>query len=281
MIEEKIRLFQKPNGICIDLTEEEKGHLKLQNNDFVDTYLNSISNEIQSHGLIFRLAKTTDILPIKQFIEKHYPKDQIDEISPYDMYRFIEFGHGVVIESKNNEILGCLFEIGYDTVEKPSYSIRLGVHKKLHGKGLGRLIYLYTCFLAMKRGSSVNKGLIDFDNHRQLYVQINKMGWLFNHFFADLKGMGSCYEYVMPLTKNGLLMNRIDNNKTKEYIINKKVGIDYIINNVDDFDGIARLYEETDFKICAFLRKDIYGTEKHRLLSISSKILKLNIQHHE
>jgi hypothetical protein len=267
-------LYKKPDAICADLSAQEFTEIDLPLERFVERYKTTVRTQIESNGLKLRLAKIEDILSIEKFIEGHYKKELIDEVSPYDIYRFIEFGYGVIIETPANDIVGCIFEVGYEAPERPSYSIRLGIHSSQHGKNLGKLLTLYSCLLAMGRGSKIKRGLIDFDNYVQIFIQLNKIGWLLDDFYPDLKGLGTCYKVCLPLDPKGLLTNRIDDKKVAEFIKTHVSGKDYIVGEFDDVGFVADMYSKTSFRTAAFIKSETPGG-KNRFLALPKESIGL------
>lgn len=262
----KIFLYKKPDFLCRKAEGREAEYLQMSEEEFIENSLHDIDREINQHGLSFRRATKEDIYDLMDFIAVRYRADLKDEVSPYDIYRFIEYGHGIVVENGENKIRGCLFEVGYQTPDMVSYSVRLGISRKLKGKGLGRQITNYSCLLAMKRGSLVKKGLIDFDNHVNLYIQLNKNGWMAENFYPDIQGLGSCFTACLPLSKEGMLTNKIDNQKLVNFVKKGKNGIDYKLVDINDIETVTNLYQENNFKVIALVKEGLISNEKQFFL---------------
>ena len=268
----KVFLYNKPAEICKDVSGRDLDYLKMTEEEYIAAYKKDIEDEIRSHDLIFRLAGFDDIMPLMEFIASRYRIDLVDEVSPYDIYRFIEFGYGLVVENPERKIKGCLFEVGYQTPDLASYSVRLGIAKSLKGKNLGKLLTVYTCLLAMERGSLVKKGLIDFDNYANLYIQLNKNGWMADGFYPELKGLGSCFTVSLPLTSKGMLTNSIDNNKLLTYIETHEAGRDYLLLDIEDVKSMTDAYQSGNFKVVALIKG---GTlkETHQFMLMHADVL--------
>ena len=252
-------IFVKPKSICKKLDEWEKSILILNTTDFAKAYKEKIHAEINSYGLSLRMAELSDIDPVFDFILSCFSSEYIDDVSRYDIFRFIEYGHGLIIEDEKNTILGCLFEVGYEKITKISYSIRLGIDKRLRGKGLGKLLTVYSCLLAMERGSEVKIGLIDFNNFVSLHIHVNQVGWLIEKFYHNLDSLGLSFEFCLPLTPESLLRNRIDQDKVKTYISEHVEGIDYMLIKSDDVEAIKSVYKIGQFKISAIISQEKTG----------------------
>ncbi len=269
-------LYRKPQEICRELSVEDNYHLSLTKHEFISYSMRVIENEMKSKGLSLRVASFDDIRPVERFIAKRYRSDLATEVSAYDLFRFIEFGHGLVIEDNEKTLLGCLFEVGLDTIERTSYSVRLGIDESLNGKNIGQLLTRYSALMAMRRGSKVKRGIIDFDNCANLYIQLNHVGWIVESFYYQIPELGDCYNVVLPLTIEGLTCNKIDTEKTIEFVKNSKEGTDYRKIKFDDLDYVLKTYQETDFKIVAMLKAGLIG-ETHYLIALPAKTIGLEI----
>ncbi len=246
-------IFTKPFSICKELNEWEKSILLLGKNDFSKAYKENIQAEINSYGLSLRMARLEDIDPIIDFLITRFIRDP-EAISKYDLYRFIEYGHGLIVENGQQQIVGCLFEIGYEKEQvKISYSIRLGIDESVKGKGLGRLLTVYSCLLAMEKGSQIKIGLIHSNNFPSLHIHVNQVGWLIDAFHYNLGKLGLCFEFSLPLTPEALLVNRIDLDKVRHYCAEYQEGLDYLLIRGDDTDTIKSVYKNQKFKIAAIV----------------------------
>lgn len=263
--------YQKPKMICSPPTMQESSYTNLH--DFASYHKKEIEKNIALQGFKLRKATVEDITRLNNFVLSRYPVEIATEVSAYDMYRFITYGYGLLIENAQQEVQACHFEIGYDTPDKTSYSIRLGVDRNLSGRHLGRMLILYTCLLAMERGSMVKRGLLDYDNHVILYVHLNKIGSILNHFYPEIPSIGTCYKACLPLSPEGLSTNKIDEGKVLDYIKNYKKGIDFEVVDCDNVDFLASMYDKTDFKAVAFLKAGLYA-EKNHLFALPAKAIK-------
>jgi hypothetical protein len=246
-------MFAKPLCICRELNEWEKGILLLNETDFVRVYKKKIQDEIEGYNLRLRLAELTDIDPVYNFIINRFHREYLEDVSRYDLFRFIKYGHGLILENANHEIMGCLFEIGYEKILKISYSIRLGIHESLKSKGLGRLLTVYSCLLAMENGSQIKTGLISYNNLVSLHIHVNQAGWLIDTFYHELSSLGTSFEFSLPLTPEALLLNRIDLDKVQTYIDEHHEGTDYRLIQINDIEAIKTIYKNRTFKIAAII----------------------------
>jgi hypothetical protein len=269
-------LYGKPPEICRDLTNEELSLASLTKHEYISLFMRIIENDVNSKGLLLRLATFDDIIPVSEFIKKRYRIDLADEVSPYDIFRFIEFGHGLIVSNKDRVILGCLFEIGYDTIESTSYSVRLGIDESLNGMNIGQLLTQYSSLIAMRRGSKVKRGIIDFDNSANLYIQLNHVGWIVESFYYHIPELGDCYNVCLPLTIEGMLYNKIDHKRLIDYLKGKKDGVDYKCIKYNDIELVLETYRETDFKIVAMMKPGVVF-DVFTLVALPAHVIGLNI----
>ena len=247
-------LFTKPSGICKELNSWEKSLLLLEKADFAKAYKENIQAEINSFDLRLRMAELKDIDPVYDFIITCYSKEYLEDVSKYDIFRFIEYGHGLIIENEDHQILGCLFEVTYEKEHKKrSNSIRIAIDESLKGKGLGRLLVVYSCLLAMENGSQVKIALISLTNYISIGLSINKLGWLIDKYYDNLGSLGLSFESIMPLTPEALLLNRIELDKVRRYIAEHQEGIDYLLIRCDDVETIKSVYQNRLFMITAII----------------------------
>lgn len=250
-------MYVKPREICY---KTDSRTLALSDNEFTSTSLRIIETSLASKGLHLRHAVIADVEQLFAFIKTRYPSDIAEEISAYDMYRFIKFGHGLVVRRPDSAIVACLFEVGYDTPERTSYTLRLGVDQSLSGLNVGQALIEYSCILAMQRGSRVKRGLLDLENYTSAHILINKVGWIAEAFYPELKPLGTCFTICLPLDRRGFLENRIDFEKLQTYIEKNKKNSDYIIVKAQDVRKMNAAYND-GFKVVAYLKKGTITNE--------------------
>lgn len=273
----KCFLYRKPAMLCRVLSSDENRALDLDDNVFIDMAKSQIETMIANSSFDFRIANDNDLVQLYQFIKAFARPEEIEEVSTYDIFRFVNYGYGLVVHDEQAQIVGCIFEIGYDNAERASYSIRLVVHPDAKGYDLGRLLTYYTCLLAMQRGSRIKKGIIDWDNYISIHILVNKIGWILHDFIVDLPGIGTCYKTMLPLTKEGLLRNRIAPEGVTQFLNEAKMGTDYRLVKTTDIPTIEKLYRTTSFKGVAFLRADRFGLDHNSLLLIPAESMDLEI----
>jgi hypothetical protein len=274
MIDHNLYSYQKPTSICCEINNEEIHRLKLSDHDFSEVWMKEIENVITDSNYIFRLAENRDLVPLFDFIKSYARPGELEEVSTYDMYRFINYGYGLVIENSEHEIVGTIFEIGYDNSERVSYSIRLVIHPSAGGHNFGQLLSEYTCLLALRRGSKVKTGIIDWDNAISIHIYVNKIGWILYDYFTDLPGIGTCFKTMTPLTKDSLLRNRIDENKVRSFIKNSQIDQDYKIVPLSDKKTMANVFRDTNFKGVALLRPQKQDVDEYSILLLPGDSIK-------
>ncbi|MEL7533766.1 MAG: hypothetical protein AAFN10_20805, partial [Bacteroidota bacterium] len=203
-----------------------------------------------------RLYDNNDIPAIKDFLEERYEPELAAEICAFDLHRFEEYGHGVILLDDAGKVRATIFEVGYHTNEKTSYTIRLAVAEELQGRDLGQQLVIYSSLIAMEYGSRIKRGIIEFDNLRSLYINLNKVGWICDEFIPDIKSLGTFFKIALPLDPKGLTGNRIDPRKALEFVRSRKENQDYKLLRFKDFEATQKMYTETDFKVVAVLKQE-------------------------
>ena len=256
MTEAKGIYYQKPEYIC-----QDRNNLNFNSDKsvFISQYKKNIEGYFKENGFYTKLATISDTGRLDSFIRSCYEifgKDVKNDVSPYDIYRFSKFGNSIILEDAQNKLAGCIFEIGYDTPERPSYTIRLAIDPAINGKNFGFYLTEYSCLLAMERGSLVKRGLMETDNIASCTILVNKMGWICDGFEQNLScGIDNGFTISLPLTPQGFTSNRIDNNKLLNYINSHKIDSDYLLIDADNIEKISALYETNAFRVVAVIRK--------------------------
>lgn len=223
---------------------------------FIKSQLEDIENYIFREGLTVSQLTQHDVDAVITFLYERYPAEVASEISAFDLWRFIEYGHGVLLWDDEGRVKGCIFEIGYGRRANTSFTIRLAVAEELEGKNLGYNLMLYSCLLAMKEGAKVKRGLIQFSNQKSLYINLNKVGWICESFIPNACGLGPFFDISLPLDPAGLYTNAVDPAGIQSYIDTHDAYIDYRLIDAEDLSAVAQMYAQTDFKIVAMLKKD-------------------------
>ncbi len=245
-------LYRKPEEICKQPGQE----LPLFWRDklsFSREWRGQINSYVQSFGLELKLICDQDIPAVKDFLARRYPEEMAKEICAFDLHRFRQYGHGLVLQDRSGRVKGSIFEIGYDTVEKTSYTVRLAVDETHEGQNLGYHLMMYSSLLAMEQGSRVKRGLIQFHNTRSLYINLNKVGWICDGFDPNITSLGAFFHISMPLDPTGLTSNAIDLKKLERFIATKQNEKDYLILEAEDLEGVSCMYADTPFKVVAVL----------------------------
>lgn len=255
----KIVFFKKPNELCIKQPENVK---HLNRSEFIKYHKKRIHSEIKALDLNLRLAEYADIENLISFMRirySKYPPGVAEDVSQYDLYRFIKFGHGLLIEDANKKIQACVYEAPYNTVDKTSYTVRIASSREYAGKGLGFKITEYSSLLAMENGSFVKRALIETTNYASISILINKLGMVCNNFYMNLfSNVGDGITVCIPLDKNSFLQNRIEVNKVVDYIKKHELNIDYKLIEPKNLNELNHLYNiEKRFIIIAFLKKGL------------------------
>ena len=194
------------------------------------------------------------LLVIKDFLYRRYPKHIAEEICAFDLWRIRKYGHGIILQEPTGTILGTIFELGYDTRDKTSFTIRMAVEDALKGNNLGYHLMIYSSLLAMEHGSRVKRGLIQMGNIKSLYINLNKVGWVCDGFVPHITQLGAFFEIALPLDPMGLTANVVDQDSLVHFVQTHKPQEDYILIEPDNQSLVETIYAETDFKVSAVIK---------------------------
>lgn len=270
----KVHLYKKPSYICKH-TDEALPLLWKDKIQFAQDWMQQIEQHVSCYHLSIKSISNSDTTAIQEFLHRRYPPQMAQEICAFDLFRFRQFGHGIILRDKEEKVQGCIFEVGYDTLEKTSYTLRLAIAEEWKGKRLGWHLMMYSCLKAMEQGSRVKRGIIQYDNLASLHINLNKVGWICDRFEPAIEGLGAFFHIALPLDPPGLTGNVIDFDRCKEFIETQKAGSAYRLIDCEDFDGIAKMYASTPFKISAFLKAGQVH-EKAMFLAIPAEDLQMD-----
>ncbi|MDP5168935.1 MAG: hypothetical protein NWR72_01715 [Bacteroidia bacterium] len=270
-------LYKKPDSIC-STPGEALPLFWREKLEFSKEWRQQISHYVHSFGLTLKITGDADIPLIKDFLNQRYTPEMANEICPFDLHRIRQYGHVLVLQDQNKKIKGTIFELGYDTAEKTSYTIRLAVDQDHEGQNLGYHLMMYSTLLAMEQGSRVKRGLIQFANTRSLYVNLNKVGWICDGFEPNIPGMGAFFHIALPLDPTGLTGNRMDVAKIKDYMDQHVAEKDYMLIDLEDLEGISSMYADTSFKVVALLPSG-KNREKGSFFALPSEVLRLDTRY--
>jgi len=238
---------------------------------FSKDWRQTIKERMANHGLRLQVMGNDDVYGILDFLQRRYPRRMADEICAFDLLRFREFGHGVVLKDERDVVRGTIFEEGYDTKEKTSFTLRLAIDKAYEGRNLGQELMTYSALLALEHGSLVKRGIIEFGNTQSLYINLNKVGWLADGFDPHINGLGSFFNICLPLDPRGLTSNQICPVRLERFISRARDGIDYRLIEATDFHGVEELYHTKDFLVAAFRRGE--GHRPDQLVALPAESL--------
>jgi len=267
-------LFKKPSSICVD-TDEALPLMWKYRNSFSQDWRKSIARYINSCELEICEIEDCDTPAITDFFEKRYLPEMASEICSFDLFRFRNYGHGLILKDKEGKVQGTVFEIGYDTPEKTSFTIRLAISEELKGKNLGCHLMQYSCLHALEQGSQVKRGIIQFNNLASLHINLNKVGWICDRFEPYINGLGAFFHIALPLDPMGLTGNIIDFDNCKAFVNASRPGIDFRLLDCKDFTGVWEMYRATDFKVVALMKGGLVS-EKPSFLAIPATALQMD-----
>lgn len=268
-------LFRKPEEICRYVGQTLPTMWK-DKYTFSQEWRKRIEANVNSFGLELRVIEDADTPGVKDFLDRRYPSEIANEICAFDLWRFRKFGHGVILQNPQGKIMGTIFELGYDTRDKTSFTIRMAVDESLKGNNLGYHLMIYSSLLAMEQGSRVKRGIIQVENIRSLYINLNKVGWICDAMIPRITQLGTFFEIALPLDPMGLTANVIDQRSLIQYIQSHKQDHDFMLIHPENTQKMRQVYAETDFKICAVVKPGGID-EQHWLFALPASSLQLDL----
>ncbi|MEM8900150.1 MAG: hypothetical protein AAGC85_18695 [Bacteroidota bacterium] len=222
---------------------------------YLDKEKEDILGYFHSRGLqvSFLHQNEEDFEGVLAYLKNRYAPTHAQEICAFDLYRFTEFGYGLLLKDRNSQIVGTIFELFYDTAIPSSFTIRLSIDESLKGYNLGHKLMKYSSLLSMEKGVKVKRAIVEINNSISLHVNLNKTGWICDGFLPKIPGLGSFFKISLPLSPYGLETNTVDKEVISSFLEKKRKGIDYQLIPFMDEDNLKRLYAETDFLVVSFL----------------------------
>lgn len=251
-------LLRKPKAICQFDETIEKLTTSSQKKSCIIENLQRIENMIKALDCTLRKPTDKDIWKMNELTYRQFSPEAAKGISLYDLYRFINYGQTVVIEDDKQQILAYDLSIAYDDPHKTSYEIAIAVASELSGHRLGAHISTYGALLGWQNQSKVRKSSVHPMNLASVKNLLNYVGFTVHDYNRDFLGkLGPRLVLALPLTAGAIFNNRIDMGNLLRYIENNERNHDFQLVACYDFNGIEKLYQTTDFKIMAFLPKEI------------------------
>jgi len=272
----KLVYFRKPAELCSTAIFEGQSNL----NQFVSFFKTLIENQLGIEGYKIRLAGIEDIDDLITFMKHRYmnhPPGVADDVTQYDLYRFIKFGHGLIIENHDKQICACVYEEPYNTPDATSYTVRIASSFEVTGKSLGFKITEYSTLLAMEGLSKVKRALIEPDNYASISILMNKLGMICDGFYTNLfSNVGAGLTVCLPIDMESFQNNRIKIVDVVDYIKANKEGIDYKLIDPTNLEAMDYMYNvEKQFWAIGFLKAGLVS-EKNVLFAYPGE--KMNLQ---
>lgn len=269
--EVKPHLYKKPSAIC-QTTAESLPLIWKDPIQFAEDWMAQIQTRVEALGLKLKHMEDADTPYIREFLLRRYNERMANEICAFDLFRFRNFGHGILLTDESGKVQGTIFEIAYDTEEKTSYTIRLAIAEEWKGKNLGAHLMRYSSLKALEQGSRVKRGLIQVDNLASLHINLNKVGWICDKFEGEINGLGSFFHIALPLDLQGLTGNIIDFDACQSFVEEHVEGLHYRLVDCEKQEEIAEMYQKTSFKICALMKAGLLSP-KAQFLAIPAEDL--------
>ncbi len=261
-------MLQKPKEICQYAPELENIISHDEVKHFAKNAKREIEQTISELGLTLRRAELRDYSEIYKLLSERFDRPTSSQISFYDSYRSIRHGYTVVLEDSDGAVVGYDYSLGYDDEDKTSFGLNIAISPEWSGYKLQTLVSTYTSLIGMERGSRIRRGIVHPTNYSSLHNLLNNTGFLCEQFFQYLPGFESSrFILSFGLTPAEMMNNRIDSEKLLEFIEVKEEGKDYTLVECDNEQDIADLYQNTSFRIVAFI-KEGQLSEKNMLFAV-------------
>jgi len=248
--------YRKPEYLCKTLTVEERKVLEYTDSEFLAVYKKKCIEELSRHELHF----------IPLIADCYEESGMPTNVTFFELYKCITYGHGMLICDKKGHIMGTIFHVQYSTRGNVALGTRFALHKNIRGKGLALILLTFSALISMETGSKTQRGLIGHSNFPSINNQLNNMGWFFETFH-QYKNWEPSFDEFMVLSPRGFILNRLDKVKVAEFIKTHKQNVHYQIVSYNDLDTIQKMYIEEDFRIAAYLRRK-EGHYDHSFLAI-------------
>ena len=118
--------FQKFEGYARAVYEKEE---LFNLPSYLEREKTCILNYIHSIGLKLELLsqRVEDFEGVFSYLAKRYTEEIAREISAFDLYRFVEYGYGLLLKEESGKVVGTIFELFYSSPVPSSFTIRLSV----------------------------------------------------------------------------------------------------------------------------------------------------------
>ena len=259
--------YRKPDYLCKTLSNDDRKILDGSDAAFISLYKQKYIQELSKHNLSFKLADVSDIEELIPLITDCYDESGMPtNVTFFELYKCITYGHGMLIRDNKGRILGSIFHVQYSTRGNSALGTRFTLHKDIRGKGLALVLLSYSALIAKESGSNIQRGLIGHSNFPSINNQLNHMGWFFETFH-QYQNWEPSFDEFMVLSPKGFIINRLDKNKVDDFIQTHNNKTDYQIIYYNDLDTIQQMYIEDDFRIIAYLKPKL-GRNDHSFLAI-------------
>jgi hypothetical protein len=207
-------------------------------------------------GFRLRRARLED-LPALHKLELECFRPPVPErtINAYELYRILQFGHPVVLERPDGEIVGFDLAEDFDGPQKTAGSAGYTVHPGIAGRRLGSMMLTWSLLRAMAAGATTRRGIVNPRNLASLSVLLNTVGGVCDGFFPRFADWGEPrFTHCTPLTPGGLTNNRIDPRRAAAFLAAGREGVDYRTVDCQDYEALGPMYGESPFRVIALLK---------------------------
>jgi hypothetical protein len=266
------RRYRKPKEIC----RYSEAWERITDVDDVRAFIASSKRDIEERisrlGFRLKMATVRDMEGILDLHERCFPPGAATLENPYVLHRILNYGYAPAIEGTNGRILGCNICVGYDDPDRTAYGVRITVDPAVAGHNLGAELVNYSCLIGMERGAGIRRGLLAPTNYGSASNFLNYVGYVCESFHPELPGFGPRFVVALPLSPGGVMNNRIDLEKARDFVLSHEENRDFLLLDAEDLEGIVRTYRGPDFRIAAFFKKGPFA-DTNRFLALRADVL--------
>jgi hypothetical protein len=249
-----MKSYLKPAAICAVRPSVECLTSREAIAQFIASEKSEIVAAVANRGYRLRMATWGDVDAIQGFHRRCWGAGCLSLEEPTLLFRILHFGFVPIIEANDGRILACNINESYDDAARTSYGVRITVDPDASGDNFGAALARYSSLLGMERGSRVRRAFVDCTNYGSLANILNHVGFVAQWFYKDVPVEGARFDIALPLTPAGVTNNRIDLEKTQEFVKSAEAGREYALIPCAEFAKLARMYAETPFRVVAFLK---------------------------
>lgn len=224
--------------------------------------------KLRAQHLTAHLATRADVTELMALRDAQFSVP--NSYTTHWLYHLLEHGTCLLLRNAAGELVGYKFEATYAQPSGGSVSFTAGtaVHPRYNGLGLGRILIGYSHLLAMQKGATHNRGIIDIVNYRSVANFVNAFGGIFIDFEPDFKGYGPRLIYEIPLDGAYYGRQAIDFEAVRTLVHRASAALPYRLIRCDDVAALTDLYAHTPYRVVALLPPEVLNSRRALYLAM-------------